>query len=163
MRITSFPKSSPSSLVGSESADESVDGSESSQYDQLLDFIHFSNEVSAEESRITNVLTFLFDHFGLGLLQAYIGESDGIDDLPLNAMVGMTCSALFSNYVCVLSVHPVSIRLAHFDHTFWLQVIDALLSKVVKDFSALLVSQGTQVGSRNSQTVPCWASLVSLV
>lgn len=120
MRITSFPKSSPSSLVGSESADESVDGSESSQYDQLLDFIHFSNEVSAEESRITNVLTFLFDHFGLGLLQAYIGESDGIDDLPLNAMVGMTCSALFSNYVCVLSVHPVSIRGAHFDHTFWL-------------------------------------------
>ncbi|OWM71316.1 hypothetical protein CDL15_Pgr011444 [Punica granatum] len=110
VRITSFPKSSSSSLVGSESADESIDESESSQYDQLLDFIHFSNEVSTEESKIANVLTFLFDHFGLGLLQAYLRESDGLDDLPLNAMV-----------------------------------IDALLSKVVKDFSGLLVSQGTQL------------------
>lgn len=110
VRITCLPKSSPSSLVGSESADESMDESESSQYEQLLEFLHLSNVVSMEESRIANVLTFLFDHFGLGLLQAYLKELDGMDDLPLNAMV-----------------------------------VDALLSKVVKDFSALLVSQGTQL------------------
>lgn len=88
VRITCLPKSSPSSLVGSESADESIDESESSQYEQLLEFLHLSNVVSMEESRIANVLTFLFDHFGLGLLQAYLKELDGMDDLPLNAMVG---------------------------------------------------------------------------
>ncbi|CAI8596768.1 unnamed protein product [Vicia faba] len=77
VRITSLPKRSPSSsIVGSESADDSLDESESSQ-----------------------------------LLQAYIRETDGIDDLPLNTMV-----------------------------------IDALLSKVVKDFSSFLVSQGTELG-----------------
>ncbi|KAF3943183.1 hypothetical protein CMV_030232 [Castanea mollissima] len=111
VRITSFPKGSPSSILSNESADESIDESESSQYEQLLDFLHLSNEVSIEESRTANALAFLFDHFGLGLLQAYLRESNGIEDLPLNAMV-----------------------------------IDTLLSKVVKDFSALLVSQGTQLG-----------------
>ncbi|XP_050203388.1 kinesin-like protein KIN-14F [Mercurialis annua] len=111
VKIVSFPKESPSSLVGSESADESIDDSESSQYEQLLDFLHLSNDVSVEESKTANALAFLFDRFGLGLLQAYLKESNGIEELPLNAMV-----------------------------------IDALLSKVVKDFSALLVSQGTQLG-----------------
>ncbi|KAL5548731.1 hypothetical protein UlMin_003962, partial [Ulmus minor] len=111
VRITSFPKESPSSLLGSESTDDSLDESESSQYEQLLEFLHLSNEVTVEESRIANVLTFLFDRFGLGLLQAYVRESNGVEEFPLNAMV-----------------------------------IDTLLSKVVKDFSALLVSQGTQLG-----------------
>nr|XP_015880560.2 kinesin-like protein KIN-14F [Ziziphus jujuba var. spinosa] len=111
VRITSFPKGSPSSLVGSETTDESLDESESSQYEQLLEFLHLSNEVSIEESRTANVLAFLFDRFGLGLLQAYLQETNEIDDLPLNSMV-----------------------------------IDTLLSKVVKDFTALLVSQGTQLG-----------------
>ncbi|XP_048235621.1 kinesin-like protein KIN-14F isoform X2 [Ricinus communis] len=111
VKIVSLPKESPPSLVGSESTDESVDESESSQYEQLLDFLHLSNEVSIEESKIANALTFLFDRFGLGLLQAYLRETNGIEELPLNAMV-----------------------------------IDALLSKVVRDFSALLVSQGTQLG-----------------
>ncbi|CAN1845386.1 Kinesin-like protein KIN-14F [Linum perenne] len=106
-----FPKESPASLMGSESADESFDESESSQYDQLLEFLHLSNEVSVEESTTANVLAFLFDHFGLGLLQAFLRDCNGIDDFPLNAMV-----------------------------------IDTLLSKVVKDFSVLLVSQSTQVG-----------------
>ncbi|GAV59639.1 Kinesin domain-containing protein/CH domain-containing protein [Cephalotus follicularis] len=111
VRITSFPKWSPPSLVGSESADESVDESETSQYEQLLDFLHLSNEVSIEESAIASALTFLFDHFGLRLLQAYLRESNGFEELTSNAML-----------------------------------IDFLLSKVVKDFSALLVSQGTQLG-----------------
>ncbi|XP_059443543.1 kinesin-like protein KIN-14F [Corylus avellana] len=111
VRITSLPKGSPSSILSSESADESVDESDSSTYEQLLEFLHLSSEVSIEESRTANALTFLFDHFGLGLLQAYLKETDGIEDFPLNAMV-----------------------------------IDTLLSKVVKDFSALLVSQGTQLG-----------------
>ncbi|KAK7305290.1 hypothetical protein VNO77_43193 [Canavalia gladiata] len=111
VRITSLPKKSPSSLVGSESADESLDESESSQYEQLLEFLQLSEEFLIEETRTANSLAFLFDHFGLRLLQAYLRETDGIEDLPLNAMV-----------------------------------IDTLLSKVVKDFSSLLVSQGTQVG-----------------
>ncbi|KAI4374827.1 hypothetical protein MLD38_012774 [Melastoma candidum] len=110
VRITSLPKYPGSSLVGSDSADESVDESDSSQYEQVLEFLHLLNEVSKEESKITNLLTFLFDRFGLGLLQAYLREVDGMEDLPLNAMV-----------------------------------VDALLSKVVKDFSAVLVSQGTQL------------------
>lgn len=88
MKIVSFPKGSPSSFVGSESADESVDDSESSQYEQLLEYLHLSSEVSLEESNATNALTLLFDRFGLGLLQAYLTEISGVEDLPLNSMVG---------------------------------------------------------------------------
>lgn len=88
VRITSFPKGSPSSILSSESADESVDESESLQYEELLEFLHISSEVSIEESRTANALAFLFDRFGLGLLQAYLRESNAIEDLPLNAMVG---------------------------------------------------------------------------
>ncbi|CAK9145059.1 unnamed protein product [Ilex paraguariensis] len=111
VRITSLPKGSPSSLVGSESTDESLDDSESSQYEELLEFLHLSTENSLEESKIANVLTFLFDRFGLGILQAYLTERNGVEDLPLNSMV-----------------------------------IDTVLRKVVKDFAALLVSQGNQLG-----------------
>ncbi|XP_045819408.1 kinesin-like protein KIN-14F [Trifolium pratense] len=112
VRITSLPKSSPSSsIVGSESLDDSLDESESSQYEHLLQFLHLSEDFLNEETKTTNVLVFLFDHFGLRLLQAYLRETDGIDDLPLNTMV-----------------------------------IDTLLSKVVKDFSSLLVAQGTELG-----------------
>ncbi|PSS14296.1 Kinesin-like protein [Actinidia chinensis var. chinensis] len=111
IRITSFPKESAASLVGSESADESVDESESSQYEQLLEFLHLSSDVAVEESKAANALTFLFDSFGLGLLQSYLTENNGVEDLPLNAMV-----------------------------------IDTILRKVVKDFSAQLVSEGIQLG-----------------
>ncbi|XWS51691.1 hypothetical protein CRYUN_Cryun11dG0005200 [Craigia yunnanensis] len=111
VKITAFPKWSPPSLLGSESADDSLDGSETSQFEQLLEFFHLSNEVAIEESKTANALAFLFDRFGLWLLQAYHRESNGIEELPLNAMV-----------------------------------IDTLISKIVKDFSALLVSQGTQLG-----------------
>ncbi|KAF5728491.1 Kinesin-like protein 1 isoform 2 [Tripterygium wilfordii] len=111
VKITSLARRSPASLIGSESTDESLDESESSQYEQLMEFLHLSNEVSIEESKVANALAFLFDHFGLQLLQAYLRESIGSEDFPLNAMV-----------------------------------IDTLLSKIVKDFSALLVSQGTQLG-----------------
>ncbi|MCD7450556.1 hypothetical protein HAX54_007209 [Datura stramonium] len=110
VRITSCPKGSPSSFGGSDSADESVDDSESSQFDQLLEFLHLSGEVSLEESNTANILTFLFDRFGLGLLQAYLMERNGVEDFPLNSMV-----------------------------------IDAVLRKVVKNFSGLLVSQSNQL------------------
>ncbi|KDP32619.1 hypothetical protein JCGZ_13169 [Jatropha curcas] len=140
VKIVSFPKESPSSIVGSESADESFDESESSQYEQLLDFLHLSNEVSIEESRTANALAFLFDHFGLGLLQAYLKESNGIEELPLNAMVDKPPVSYFR-------FGSVKAHSSSFDKVrAKLKVIDALLSKVVKDFSALLVSQGTQVG-----------------
>lgn len=104
VRITSLPKESPSSLIGSDSTDESVDESEASQYEQLLDFLHLSSEVSDEESKAANALTFLFEAFGLGMLQAYLTESNGTEDFPLNAMVGKTCSFFFCccciNLVC---------------------------------------------------------------
>ena len=87
VKITGFPKGSPPSLVGSESADDSLDGSESSQYKQLLEFLRLSNEVAIEESKTVNALAFLFDRFGLWLLQAYLRESNGNEELPLNAMV----------------------------------------------------------------------------
>ncbi|KAK4439665.1 Kinesin-like protein KIN-14F, partial [Sesamum alatum] len=109
VKITSFMKESPST-GSSESADESTDDSESSQYEQLMEFLHLSTE-SHEESRAANVLTFMFDHFSLGLLQSYLTESNGFDDLPLSPMV-----------------------------------IDIVLRKVVKDFSALTMSQGDQLG-----------------
>ncbi|GMI63846.1 kinesin-like protein 1, ARABIDOPSIS KINESIN-LIKE PROTEIN 1 [Hibiscus trionum] len=111
VKITAFPKGSPPSLIGSESADDSLDGSESSQYEQLLEFFHLSNEVTIEESKTANALAFLFDRFGLWLLQAYLRESNGIEEFPLNTTL-----------------------------------IDTLISKIVKDFSALLVYQGTQLG-----------------
>lgn len=88
VKIMSFPKGSSPSLVGSESADESFDDSESSQYEQLLEFLHFSDEVAIEETKTANALAFLFDRFGLLLLQAYLRESNGLQELPLNAMVG---------------------------------------------------------------------------
>ncbi|XP_011095593.1 kinesin-like protein KIN-14F isoform X2 [Sesamum indicum] len=109
VKITSFMKESPST-GSSESADESTDDSESSQYEQLMEFLHLSTE-SHEESRAGNVLSFMFDHFSLGLLQAFLNETNGFEDLPLSPTV-----------------------------------IDFLLRKVVKDFSALLVSQGDQLG-----------------
>ncbi|WCJ32564.1 Kinesin-like protein KIN-14F [Euphorbia peplus] len=112
VKIVSLPKESPTSFLGSESTtDESIDDSESSQYEQLLEFLHLSNDVSIQESKIANCLAFLFDQFGLGLLRAYLRESNETEELPLNSAV-----------------------------------IDTLLSKVVKDFSASLVSQGTQLG-----------------
>lgn len=97
VKITSFPNRSPS-LVGSESTDESFDESESSQYEQLLEFLHLSNEVSLEESKTANALAFLFDRFGLRLLQAYLRESNGIEEFPLNAMVGKILSNLLCKY-----------------------------------------------------------------
>lgn len=92
VRITSFPKGTPPSLVDSESADESLDEFDSSQYEQLLKFLHLSGEVSVEETRTTNVFAFLFDHFVLKILQAYLRETDETEDLPLNAMVGKILS-----------------------------------------------------------------------
>lgn len=87
VRIMPLVKESTSSVVSSESADESIDDSESSQYEQLIEFLHLSND-SHEETRAANVLTFMFDHFTLGLLQSYLTETSGFDDLPLSSMVG---------------------------------------------------------------------------
>lgn len=88
IRITSLPKESSSSLVGSESADESLDESESSQYEQLLEYLHLSSEVSTEGFKAADAVAFLFDRFALGLLQAYLTDKNGIEDWPLNEMVG---------------------------------------------------------------------------
>ena len=94
VRITSLARSSPS-ITESDSTDES----DSSQFEQLLDFLHLSNEVSVEESRTCSVLAFLFDRFGLILLQAYLRESNRIEDLPLNAMVGKVLFVLYTIFL----------------------------------------------------------------
>ncbi|XP_039026959.1 kinesin-like protein KIN-14F [Hibiscus syriacus] len=102
------------SLTGSaieRHADETGEELELSKYEQLLDFIQLSNEASIEESKTTNALTFLFDRFGLWILEAYLTDYHMEKEFPLNAMV-----------------------------------IDSFLSKVVNDFSTLLVSQGIKLG-----------------
>ncbi|XP_051126071.1 kinesin-like protein KIN-14F [Andrographis paniculata] len=86
VRITSFMKESPSSALSLESADESIDGSDSSQYDQLMEFLQLSTD-SHEDSKAINVLTFMFDHFSLGLLQSCLSETNELDDFPLSPMV----------------------------------------------------------------------------
>lgn len=88
VKITSFSKGFPSSSIDSDSSDESLDESESSLHEQLSEFLHISSEVSIEESKVANVLSFLFDSFVLRLIQAYLLERKGIQDLPLNSMVG---------------------------------------------------------------------------
>ncbi|KAK8648716.1 hypothetical protein V6N13_129460 [Hibiscus sabdariffa] len=92
-------------------ADETREGLELSKYEQLRDFIQLSNEVSIEESKTANALTFLFDRFSLWILEAYLTDCNMDEEFPLNAMV-----------------------------------IDSFLSKVVNDFSTLLVSQGIKLG-----------------
>jgi len=59
-----------------------------------------SPEVSIEETRTASALTFLFDHFGLKLLQAFVRETNEAEDLPLNAMVGKIFSVVL--YFCIL-------------------------------------------------------------
>ncbi|XP_051135098.1 kinesin-like protein KIN-14F isoform X2 [Andrographis paniculata] len=86
VRITSQPKDLPSSVVSSESADESLDDSESSQYDPLMEFFHLYTN-SLEDSRAANILTFMFDYYSIGLLQAYVTETNAFEDIPLNSMV----------------------------------------------------------------------------
>ncbi|KAK8527066.1 hypothetical protein V6N13_084937 [Hibiscus sabdariffa] len=92
-------------------ADETGEELELSKYEQLRDFIQLSNEASIEESKTANALTFLFDRFGLWILEAYLRDCNTDEKFPLNAMV-----------------------------------IDSFLSKVVNDFSTLLVSQGIKLG-----------------
>ncbi|XVF33846.1 hypothetical protein REPUB_Repub18cG0006900 [Reevesia pubescens] len=87
VKITSSPKELPYALTGSDRADESGEELQLSKYEQLLDFIQLSNEASIEESKTANALTFLFDRFGLWLLQAYLRDGNINEELPLNAMV----------------------------------------------------------------------------
>lgn len=101
MRITSSPKESSSSSIGSESAEESLDDSESSQYEQLMEFFNLSTEISLEQSKADNVLSCIFDHFSLGLLRAYLTESNESEDLPLNPTVGKIIFYLLHDHVVI--------------------------------------------------------------
>ncbi|GAA0142101.1 microtubule binding motor protein [Lithospermum erythrorhizon] len=90
VKITALPKESPSSssFAGSESADESLDDFDSSsQYEQLVEYFQMSSKISLEKSEVANILAFLFDHFGLGLVQAYLTEGNEFEGLPFNSMV----------------------------------------------------------------------------
>lgn len=91
VKITSLPRGYPSSTNSSENDDEYLD-------EYLDDFVHLSSEVSFEESRAVNTLAFLFDRFGLKLLQAYLREAIRTEELPLNSMVGKILSYVF--YCC---------------------------------------------------------------
>ncbi|XP_026392980.1 kinesin-like protein KIN-14F isoform X2 [Papaver somniferum] len=114
VKITSLQKESSSSLsliCSSESTDESIDDSVSSnEYDQqILEFLHLSSDILLEESKAADALTFLFDRFGLELLRTYLTDRNGFDQTPLNTML-----------------------------------IDAVLRKVVHDFTRLLTLHGNQ-------------------
>ncbi|KAL5972404.1 hypothetical protein ACLOJK_041658 [Asimina triloba] len=87
VKITALPKSSPSSLVGSESVDEMSESSDSSYDQQLLEVLSLSSEASLEESKAANALSLIFDRFGLGLLRAYLTELNGVEEFPLNSML----------------------------------------------------------------------------
>ncbi|XP_074320467.1 kinesin-like protein KIN-14F [Silene latifolia] len=88
VRITSFPtKDCSSSSVGSESADDSFDECEISQYEHLSEFLHLSSNVLSEGSKAGKSLCFLLDRFVLSILQAYIHERSKFEDSPLNSTV----------------------------------------------------------------------------
>ncbi|XP_026406217.1 kinesin-like protein KIN-14F isoform X2 [Papaver somniferum] len=92
VKITSLQKESSSSLsliCSSESTDESIDDSVSSnEYDQqILEFLHLSSDILLEESKAADALTFLFDRFGLELLRTYLTDRNGFDQTPLNTML----------------------------------------------------------------------------
>ncbi|XP_010252852.1 PREDICTED: kinesin-like protein KIN-14F [Nelumbo nucifera] len=87
VKITSLPKGSPSSLIASENADEPLDDPDLFHNKKLEEFLLFSTKMSHEESNTTKALTYLFDHFGLGLLRAFLMEWNGIEDFSLNAML----------------------------------------------------------------------------
>ncbi|KAI9100926.1 hypothetical protein K1719_024050 [Acacia pycnantha] len=65
VRITSFPKGSSSSITVGEGTDESLDESESSQYEQLLEFLHLSSEELEDEHKTIESTTH-FQHEDLG-------------------------------------------------------------------------------------------------
>ncbi|KAH9602563.1 hypothetical protein KSS87_001041 [Heliosperma pusillum] len=88
VRITCFPtKDCSTSSVGSESADDSFDEYEISQYEHLSEFLHLSSNVLNEGSKAGKSLCFLLDRFALSILQAYIHERSKFEDSPLNSTV----------------------------------------------------------------------------
>ncbi|KAK9152324.1 hypothetical protein Syun_010633 [Stephania yunnanensis] len=86
VKIVSLQKSSQSSLINDENADESCDDSDLPYDQQLSEFLRVSSEVSDEKAKVFDALTLLFDRYGLGLLQAYLADLNGFEELPLNAM-----------------------------------------------------------------------------
>lgn len=88
VKITSSSKGWPSPLLGNASADELCDGSALQHDQQLVEAVHLLSEDLLEESKTPNALSSLFDQFGFRLLQSFLAEWGGADDLPLNPMVG---------------------------------------------------------------------------
>ena len=96
VKITSSTKEPPSSLHGSESTEESSPHSGSPYSHQLLEVLHHSIVGVLEDPKAAGVLSSFFDEFGLRLLKDFLSESKGVEDVPLNAMVGKSCSICFS-------------------------------------------------------------------
>ncbi|MCL7032140.1 hypothetical protein MKW94_019605, partial [Papaver nudicaule] len=117
VKITSLQKESSSSLsliCSSESTDESVDDSVSSHgYDQqILEFLHISSNILLEESKAADALTFLFDRFGLELLQTYLTDRNGFDQTPINTMlIDVVLRKVVQDFTRLLTLHEKQLGL----------------------------------------------------
>ncbi|PIA58345.1 hypothetical protein AQUCO_00500341v1, partial [Aquilegia coerulea] len=85
VKITALPKDSASSITCATVEDDLFDLFPHDQ--QFLQYLKLSTEASVEKDKAHNALAFLFDRFGLGLLQSYLTHLNGTVDAPLNAML----------------------------------------------------------------------------
>ncbi|KAF5191967.1 Kinesin-like protein kin-14f [Thalictrum thalictroides] len=85
VKITALPKDSVYSVTSPNAEDDFFDSFPHDQ--QLLQYLKLSTQASVEKDKSHNALAFLFDRFGLGLLQSYLTHLNGTVDIPLNAML----------------------------------------------------------------------------
>ncbi|XP_039131355.1 kinesin-like protein KIN-14F isoform X2 [Dioscorea cayenensis subsp. rotundata] len=85
VKITSSINVLPSSLLDSGNGDESPDKSNSLHGQQLLERLNLFTDIAHEESKAASALSFLFNKFGLQLLQSFLTQCNGTDDLPLSS------------------------------------------------------------------------------
>lgn len=90
VKITSSINVLPCSLLDSGNGDESPDKSNSLHGQQLLERLNLFTDIAHEESKAASALSFLFNKFGLQLLQSFLTQCNGTDDLPLSSTVGNT-------------------------------------------------------------------------
>ncbi|KAH7674311.1 Minus-end-directed kinesin ATPase protein [Dioscorea alata] len=85
VKITSSINVLSSSLLDSGNGDESPDKSDSLHGQQLLERLNLFTDIDHEESKAASALSFLFNKFGLQLLQSFLTQCNGTDDLPLSS------------------------------------------------------------------------------
>ncbi|KAM0943058.1 putative minus-end-directed kinesin ATPase [Dioscorea sansibarensis] len=88
VKITSSINVLPSSLLNSGNGDESPDKSNLLHGQQLLERLDLFTEIAHEESKAASALSFLFNKFGLQLLQSFLTQCNEADDLlPSSALI----------------------------------------------------------------------------